>query len=103
MTKPLFPLIDITREGFLGDNCFPVLLSDKITISIKNFNKNFLNTIQYDSEGKGFKISGYELISGSFLKRTKEISLILTETNESIDLSRLKQLGISNSSQIYFL
>lgn len=103
MKKPLFPLIDITKEGFLGDNCFPVLSSAKISISIKGFNKNFLNTTHYDSEGKGFKISGYELISSWFLKKTKEISLNFTELNESIDLNRLKQLGIENSSQIYFL
>jgi len=103
MKKPSFPLIDITKEGFLGDNCFPVLSSAKITISIKDFNKNFLNTIHYDSEGKGYKISGYELISSWFLSRTKEISLNFTELNESIDLNRLKQLGIKNASQIYFL
>jgi len=103
MKTPLFPLIDITQEGFFGDNCFPVLLSAKINISIKDFNKNFLNSIHYDSKGIGYKISGYELISGSFLSKRKEINLIFTELYDSIDLNSLKQLGIENASQIYFL
>ena len=103
MKKPLFPLIDISKEGFLADNCFPVLTTDEMTISIKNFNKNFLNTIHYDSAGHGFRLIGYELISSFLLSRTKEIKLIFKGQNESIELNRLKELGIKNASQIYFL
>jgi hypothetical protein len=103
MKEPNFPIIDITEDGFLGDDCFPIHSSSKISISIKDFNKHFLNTIHYDSEGKGFRISGYELISSSFFIRTKEIRLNFTAINESIDLNSLKQLGIQKASQIYFL
>jgi hypothetical protein len=103
MKEPSFPIIDITEKGFLGDDCFPVLSSPLISIRIKDFNKHFLNTIHYDSEGKGFKVSGYELISGSFFSRTKKIHLNFTAMNESIDLNQLKQLGNQKATQIYFL
>lgn len=103
MTKPLLPLIDISKEGLLNDYYFPVLPSVKLFISIKSFDKYLSDRIMYDSNGEGFKISGYELISSSFLKKRKEISLVFTEVNESIDLDRLKQLGIKNSSRLDFL
>lgn len=103
MKEPNFPIIDITEDGFLGDDCFPVHSSSIINIRIKDFNKHFLNTIHYDSEGKGFRISGYELIASSFFSSTKEIRLNFTAINESIDLNSLKQLGIQKASQIYFL
>ena len=39
----------------------------------------------------------------SFLKKSKNISIEFKETNESIDLVRLKHVGIKKSADIYFL
>ena len=39
MKNPIFPLIDISDMSFNGDNCFPVLENNEVTISTKAFMK----------------------------------------------------------------
>ena len=44
MNNPKFPIIDVSEEGFLGDNIYPVLPTNSIEISIKNYEKHFHNS-----------------------------------------------------------
>lgn len=92
MKELIFPLIDITEEGFKRDDCFPVLYKNKILVSKRSFNKHFLNSYYYDANGDCYKVIGYDKISGrsllDIINSAVKMKLIFELTNESISFKK---------------
>lgn len=103
MNNPKFPIIDVSEEGFLGDNIYPVLPTNSIEISIKNYEKHFHNSIYYDSEGNGFKVVGNEIFASKFLSRNKKLKLKFMQINKQIELEGLKKLVLEKGEDFYFI